>query len=110
MPEDYQTLVTALKQSSVPFAEYAWEKRPDAPYGVVALEFEAGALNGDDRKVARAFEGSADLFTHGRDAELIAEIEAILESSCESCWRLESVQYEHESGLMHFEWVFQVEE
>ena len=109
MPEDYITLVTRLKASGIPFAEYSWDKRPAGDSGVVALEFEADHLNGDDRKAARAFEGSVDLFMRGRDTTKIATVEGILTDVCEGCWRVNNIQYENETGMIHYEWVFQVE-
>ena len=109
MPTDYTTLVTKLKNTTIPFAEYAWDKRPSGDYGVVALEFEAGALHGDDKKVARAFEGSVDLFMKGRDTVKIATVEGVLAEICDGCWSVNNIQYENETGLIHYEWVFQVE-
>ena len=109
MPEDYKALVTALKASKIPFAEYDWKKRPTGDYGTVQLDYEADADHGDNRKVARAWGGSVDLFMHGRDEVKINWVEEILESICESCWTLESVQHERETGLMHYEWRFEVE-
>lgn len=112
MPEDYTALVAALKGSGIPFAEYDWQTRPTGDYGTVSLDFEAAADYGDDRKVARAFSGSVDLFMHGRDLTKVEAVEEILENtfwSCWSCWRLEGIQHERETGLIHYEWVFEVE-
>ena len=68
MPTEYENLVTAMKTLTkgeepdtvtLPVAENGWNTRPDADsYGVVALDFEAYALHGDDRKVAVAYDGS----------------------------------------------------
>lgn len=109
MPTEYTTLVTKLKGTGIPFAEYAWDKRPSGDYGVVALEFEAGSLYGDNMKVATAWEGSVDLFTKGRNTTKTAQVESVLSEVCEGCWMLNSIQYENETGLVHYEWVFQVE-
>lgn len=110
MPEDYTALVDALKASGIPFAEYDWQTRPTGDYGTVSLDFEAGADHGDDRKVARAWSGSVDLFMHGRDAAKIATVETILGEHCFGCWMCESIQHERETGLIHYEWSFEVEE
>ena len=77
MPEEYAALVNAMKalsQGETPntvtlkVAENGWNTRPDADsYGVIALEFEADALYGDDRKAATAYEGSVDLFSRKKD-------------------------------------------
>ena len=120
MPTDYTNLVTALKAltqgeapntHTLPMAEDGWATRPDTvSYGVVALEFEADALRGDNGKVAAAYEGSVDLYTMQRDgAGWIPLITAALTEYCDGAWSLNSRQYERETGLFHFEWVFQVE-
>ena len=119
MPTEYTNLVTALKALSqgegtdkvyLPMAEDEWNTRPDTvSYGTVRLDFEADALGGDDRKVDAAYEGSVDLYTHGNKWTLVAEVESALESVCGSSWRLNSIQYERETGLVHREFVFQIE-
>ena len=62
MCAEYTSLVTAMKALTqgeepntvtLPVAENAWTTRPDAEsWGVIALEFEADALHGDNVKVA----------------------------------------------------------
>lgn len=110
MPTEYTALVEALQNTSIPFKEYGWETRPDANFGVVGLDFEIGALNGDDKKQDRAFEGSVDVFFRKLSdrATLASTIEGVLESCCGSRWELNSIQHETETGLFHIEWVFRV--
>lgn len=116
MPEEYEALVAdmkALTQDGVtlPVAEDDWATRPDTDsYGIIALEFEADALNGDNRKVDTAWEGSVDLYSHSRrGGGWINKITETLTKHCESAWRLNHHTYERESGLFHWEWVFQIE-
>ena len=120
MPEEYTKLVEALKALTqgespnlvrLPMAEGEWNTRPDTvSYGIVQLDFEADALRGNNTKVCTAYEGSVDLFSLQRSGagwvELITET---LTEHCEGCWSLNSHQYERETGLFHWEWVFQVE-
>ena len=73
------------------------------------LDFEAADDIGDDIKQARAWEGSVDLFTHGKEMLIVAEVESALEEVCEGSWYLNSEQYERETGLIHREFVFQIE-
>ena len=87
MPQEYTNLVTALKGLTqgtapdpvitLPMAENEWNTRPNADsYGIVALDFEADALHGDNVKQITAYEGSVDLFSRSKDGarwvELIA--------------------------------------
>ena len=120
MPEEYNTLVTALKSLTqgeepntvtLPMAEDEWNTRPDTvSYGTVRLDFEADALNGDNRKQATAYEGSVDLYSLQRDgAGWIPLICEALTDNCESAWSLNYHTFEYETGLFHWEWAFQVE-
>ena len=106
----YDELVRQLKEiEGVQFAEYEWKTRPDGNYGTVQLDFEAEDDEGDDRKQNRAWEGSVDLYTRGEVPLIVAGVETVLETVCESAWSLNSIQYERETGLVHREFVFQIE-
>ena len=125
MPEEYTSLVTALKnleqvedakadppvKVKLPMAEDEWDTRPDVvSYGIVLLQFEAAALNGDNRKQAAAYSGSVHLFSLARGgAGWVEMITATLSEHCESCWSLNYHTYERDTGLFHWEWTFQVE-
>ena len=110
MPTEYEALVEALQQTDIPFKEYGWETRPEGTYGVVSLDFEAGAMNGDGGKQDRAFECSVDVFFRKLSdrATVAATVEGILETCCGDSWQLNSFQHETENRLFHIEWVCQV--
>ena len=106
----FDTLVALLKAiEGVQFAEYEWKTRPSGNFGTVQLDFEAEDDDGDDGKVDRAWEGSVDLFTKGKEMMIVAAVESALESVCTGSWYLNSEQYERETGLIHREFVFQIE-
>ena len=106
----FDTLVTLLKAiKGVQFAEYEWKTRPNGNFGTVQLDFEAADDNGDDIHQGRAWEGSVDLFTHGKEMLIVSAVESALETVCTGSWYLNSEQYEHETGLIHREFVFQIE-
>ena len=120
MPEEYNTLVTALKSLTqgeepntvtLPMAEDEWNTRPETvSYGTVRLDFEADALNGDNRKQATAYEGSVDLYSLNRDgAGWIPLICGTLSEYCDCAWSLNYHTYERDTGLFHWEWAFQIE-
>jgi len=120
MPTEYTNLVTALKAltqgeepnvKTLPMAENEWNTRPDSDsYGIVALDFEADALHGDNIKVCTAYEGSVDLFSRKKDGDgWVEEIVNTLTAYCDGAWSLNSHMYERENRIFHWEWVFQVE-
>lgn len=116
MPEEYTDLVEDLKEleqdgETLPVAENGWNTRPDSDsYGVVQLDFEADALYGDNLKQAEAYECSFDLYSRAKGGDgWIPLITAALTEHCDGCWRLNHHSYEHDTGLFHWEWVFQVE-
>ena len=94
---------------NVQFAEYEWKTRPDGNFGTVQLDFEAEDDNGDDCKQDRAWEGSVHLFTRGKEMMIMAAVESALEEVCSGSWYQNSEQYEKETGLIHREFVFQIE-
>ena len=121
MFEEYTKLVEAMKELTkgeapdtvtLPMAEDGWNTRPDADsYGVIALEFEPDALRGDNVKVATAYEGSVDLYSRKKDGDgWIQRIKAVLTEHCDGAWSLNHRAHEPQTGLFHWEWVFQVEE
>ena len=106
----FDTLVALLKAiEGVQFAEYEWKTRPNGNFGTVQIDFEAEIDDGDDCKQDRAWEGSVDLFTRGKEMMIVAAVESALETVCEGSWYLNSEQYERETGLIHREFVFQLE-
>ena len=120
MCAEYTALVAAMKALTqgtepntvtLPVAENYWHTRPDAEsWGVIALEFEADSLHGDNVKVATAYEGSVDLFSRAKDgAGWVELITGCLTDHCDGAWSLNSHQYENETRIFHWEWTFQVE-
>ena len=117
---DFDSLVNALmaltqgeepEAHTLPVARDEWDTRPDTvSYGVVSMDFEANAMRADNVKQTRALEGSMDLFSMTRDgAGWVSLIENTLTAHCGACWSLNSRTWERETGLFHWEWVFQAE-
>jgi len=105
----FDQLVSQLKNiSGIEIAEYEWRTRPNGDFGTVQKDFEIDSDNGSDGKQDRAFEGSVDIFTHGKQMLTVAAVESVLEDVCSGSWYLNSEQYEHETGLIHREFVFQL--
>ena len=121
MPEEYTSLVTALKALTqgetpdpvitLPMAEDEWNTRPDSDsYGTVTLDFEAEALNGDDVKTEIAYQGTVNLYSKDRSGGGWVElITRTLTEHCDACWDLNYHTYERETRLFRWEWVYEVE-
>ena len=110
MNSEYNALKLALSSTTIPFAEYGWDTRPEVDaYGVIAPDFEAPAFDADGTKTDRILEGSCDVFFRNiADREDIVEtVEGKLAETLGNSWELNSTQYEHETGLFHLEWAFQ---
>jgi len=100
-------LVTALNATELKFAHFGWSKAPKGDYGVYA-EDGANDLVAGNVHSERVVEGTIDYFT--RDASMAAKatIEAAL-NGVPVAWRLNSIQFENDTGYIHLEWVFQVQ-
>ncbi len=81
----------------------------ERPY-IVWAEYGAGdTVFGSGRKRAGSVAGTVDLFTRNRDGEpLVKAVQEALDGVC--AWRLLSVQYEEDTGLLHYEWGWEIED
>lgn len=76
-------------------------------YIVWAEDSEPSALNADNQKKNQVIQGTIDYFTK-TDNDIIAdEIQEILKTEKISFY-LNSVQYEEETGYIHYEWVWEM--
>jgi hypothetical protein len=77
------------------------------PYIVYAEDGQAAAKWSDNRMTHQKLMGTVDLYTANLDSEpLVDKIQAALNEVC--FWRLNSIQYEDDTKLRHWEWVFEV--
>ena len=102
-----EKLGAALAATQLPFAFSAWSEAPAGDYGVYTPD-GANDLEANDQHAEKAITGTVDYFVRGKGATEMALIETALESVCGLAWRLESVQYENDSGYLHLEWAFEV--
>jgi hypothetical protein len=102
----FDDLKNALLSVGVPVYRYS-AQGADAPYIVWAEDGETDALSADDRKVLQAVGGTIDLFTFIEDDPVFMGVQTAL-NNAEISWNLNSVQYEDDTGLIHFEWTWQV--
>lgn len=104
----YNDLITALQNTGLPLAEYAWDTNPDENFLVISIDGQGGTMAANDQITEQAIEGSLDLFCYDNDRTNISTIQGIFNSLGGCAWRLNSVQYEDDTRLIHWEWVFQL--
>lgn len=83
----------------------ALKSRP--PYIVWTEDSEGNSLCADGGKVASSIQGTIDLYTKKEFDPIVNAIQCAL-TAAHIPWRLNSVQYEDETSLIHYEWVWEV--
>ena len=68
---------------------------------------ESDALSADNRKGEQVLAGTIDLFTRKEYNQIVDDIQDRLNKNKIS-FRLNSVQYEDETKLIHYEWEFEI--
>lgn len=98
-------LIKALTDTGLRFAHHAWSKAPESEYGVYAEEAGRDFV-ADGLHVERGTSGTVDYFTRDDSGKPRDTIEEALGGVC--AWYLNSIQYEEDTGLIHYEWVWSV--
>lgn len=81
-------------------------RRPDkapAPYLVWQEDGEGEILKADNAKAVITLQGSADYYTPEEFDSVIDALQAKFEA-LHLVWRLDSVDYETDTGLIHYSW------
>lgn len=99
-----EEILTELKKLGA-FAAWAWSHAPADNYGVIAVDGQ-NALRAGDATAEKIPEGTIDWFTRDPASTVPGEVESLLDRLGAS-WYLNSVQYEEDTGLLHYEWVWQ---
>lgn len=108
----WEDLISALNATGLPFAHFAWSSTPSAlavinnDHGVYAEDDEI-ALYADNKRAEVVTQGTIDYFTRDDSGVPKRDIEAALDAH-NVPYRLESIQFENDTGFIHYEWVFEV--
>ena len=79
-----------------------------APYCIWAEDAEASALHSSNHKQEQCISGTIDYYTLQEYDNTVDLIQEKL-NTIENCgWSLNSIQYEDETNLIHYEWVFYI--
>ena len=76
-------------------------------YIVWAEDSEGSSVEGDDHKINQSIQGTIDYFTKKDGDPMVDKIQEALTAACISFY-LDSVQYEEETDLIHYEWIWEV--
>lgn len=99
-----------LKSALTETVDNVWRYRAPAnasvPYAVWA-EDSRNDFTADGRHVEISWQGTIDYFTRVEDDPAIDDIEDML-TDLDLTWYLNSVQYEEETGVIHYEWVWNI--
>lgn len=104
MPE-LERVKTALAGLTDRCYHYTAAKNAKAPYIVWAEDSETNLCGEGSKVLERAVQGTVDLFTRSENDPLMVQIPEALNRGG-TIHYLNSVQYEDETGLIHYEWVF----
>ncbi len=103
-----EQIKTALLTVSENFGHYE-AVDTSQPYGVWAEDSEFSALDVDNYKAGQVIEGAIDWFSKNENDPAFAAIpQALIDAGVG--WSRNSVQYEDETGYIHYEWLFRVRE
>lgn len=81
--------------------------KKDDRYIVWAEDGGAESLGGDNQILCQAVQGTIDFYTKSESDVFVEQIQNALKNAKIS-YKLNSVMYEDETKLIHFEWVFEV--
>jgi hypothetical protein len=96
----------ALLAVGVPVSHYTTAKKTDK-YIVWAEDGQANAEYADGEMQEQVITGTIDYFTREKNDPNVKKIQKALNGACS--WHLNSVQYEDDTGFIHYEWVFEME-
>lgn len=100
----FDTLRDALKSVGVPVGHYRVHKQTDR-YIVWAEDNQASALWTEDGMSRQVVQGTVHYFTKTEYDANVDKIQAVLGRAVS--WRLNSIQYEDDTGYIHWEWVWE---
>lgn len=88
-----------------PNCYHYWRPNMQPPYLVWAETGEGNDFAADNRKAERVIAGNVHCFSREEYDPLFDAVEQMLNVKSAS-WNLENVQYEEETNLIHYSWVW----
>lgn len=89
--------------TGIPFTEWAWSEAPKDRYGVVTADGQSELKADADPAAEKMLTGYVDVFVKASDDDPRDDVENAMRAI--GVWfRMESIQFEPETGFLHFEW------
>ena len=99
-----QRVATAFNDINCDVTHYAPVENAETPYIVWAEQGEGESFNADNAKSEQSIEGVVDFYTQTEFDPILDDIQDTL-NSLEGCsWKLDTCQYENETGIIHYTW------
>lgn len=99
-------LINALAATGYQFAHYGWSHAPEGDYGVYAEE-SGNDFIADDVHSERGTTGYINFFTRDDSGLPRNTIEQALKN-LNAQWMLNTIQFEEDTGYIHYEWEFSI--
>lgn len=100
----FDALKNALLAVTSKSYHYAPPQTVTGAYIVWAEDSQADEVWADNQMQDQAIEGTVDYYTKTEGDTNVDTIQTALNGVCS--WRLNSVQYEQDTGYIHYEWVW----
>ncbi|MBQ9325171.1 MAG: hypothetical protein IJ246_05315 [Clostridia bacterium] len=101
----FEELLEKLRATGIPFEAYEWTPAPAYDYGTLSIDGGADMLYSDNGDEEHAVSGTVDLYVHSASTTNPRLVQQAMHGIS---WRLSSVQYEAETRIVHWEWVYQL--
>lgn len=108
MSEALKKVMNALTDIHGLRVYHYWREKMEAPFCVWAESGEGNLIQANNHKAEQAIDGYIDYFTRLEFDEMIDKIQQALNAVDGLGWKLNSVQFEEDTNLIHYEWRFSV--
>lgn len=101
-----QTKLRVIQTALVGVTEntfHYWRSKAEPPYLIWAEDGEDNSFHSGNHKREQQIHGTIDYFTKTEFDSTIDDVQDVL-NSVMCGWRLNSVEYEEDIGLIHYEW------
>lgn len=101
-----EKLKTALAATGIPFAHVAWTKPPAGDY-MTFQEDGSNNVYADNVCYCQYFEGTIDIYTKNDDGTILERLQNALTDN-DIQWDFSDSDYDDETGLIHYQYDFEV--